>query len=235
MANKEFVIGILGGMGTYATINLFEQYAEIFHANKEWERPRMIIDNRCTMPSRVQAFLYHQDEEKLVAQMTESIKFLVNGGCNHIVLACNTSHLFLPQIIKNYPEASNYVLNMIDTCTSKIKESGVNTVFLLASEGTIESSIYQRTLDKQQIECIVPKTSDYKDLRTCIEAVKQNRYTEDVDKLFVRMANQYDNCILGCTELPILYKRNKKNITCSNVFDPVHIILEELKEEYNND
>ena len=43
---KDLVIGVLGGMGTYATINLFKQYAKIFPAEKEWERPR-IIDAQC--------------------------------------------------------------------------------------------------------------------------------------------------------------------------------------------
>lgn len=33
---KDLVIGVLGGMGTYATINLFKQYAEVFPAEKEW-------------------------------------------------------------------------------------------------------------------------------------------------------------------------------------------------------
>ena len=41
---KNFNIGVLGGMGTYATIHLFKQYAEVFPAEKEWERPRIIID-----------------------------------------------------------------------------------------------------------------------------------------------------------------------------------------------
>lgn len=31
---KEYVLGVLGGMGTYATIHLFQQYAEIFPAEK---------------------------------------------------------------------------------------------------------------------------------------------------------------------------------------------------------
>ena len=48
---KDFVIGILGGMGTYATIYLFQEYVELFPAEKEWDRPRIVIDNRCTMPS----------------------------------------------------------------------------------------------------------------------------------------------------------------------------------------
>lgn len=77
---KDLVIGVLGGMGTYATINLFKQYAKIFPAEKEWERPRIIIDNRCTMPSRVQAFLYHENSEKLIDEMTDSIEGLLKMG-----------------------------------------------------------------------------------------------------------------------------------------------------------
>lgn len=77
---KDLVIGVLGGMGTYATINLFKQYAEVFPAEKEWDRPRIIIDNRCTMPSRVRAFLYHENVEKLVDEMADSIRGLLRIG-----------------------------------------------------------------------------------------------------------------------------------------------------------
>ncbi len=77
---KDLVIGVLGSMGTYATINLFKQYAKIFPAEKEWERPRIIIDNRCTMPSRVRAFLYHEKSERLIDEMTDSIEGLLKMG-----------------------------------------------------------------------------------------------------------------------------------------------------------
>ena len=36
---EKLVIGVLGGMGTFATINMFKQYASVFKAEKEWERP----------------------------------------------------------------------------------------------------------------------------------------------------------------------------------------------------
>lgn len=76
---KDLVIGVLGGVGTYATINLFKQYAKIFPEEKEWERPR-IIDNGCTMPSRVRAFLYHERSERLIDEMTDSIEGLLKMG-----------------------------------------------------------------------------------------------------------------------------------------------------------
>ena len=101
----DFVIGVLGGMGTYATIQLFKQYAEVFPAEKEWDRPRIVIDNRCTMPSRVLAYLKHIKEDELVEQMSDSMRHLIDTGATKILLACNTSHLFLPRIYENVPEA----------------------------------------------------------------------------------------------------------------------------------
>ena len=41
----ENVIGIMGGFGSYATLNFFEQVLDSFPAEKEWERPRILIDN----------------------------------------------------------------------------------------------------------------------------------------------------------------------------------------------
>lgn len=232
---EDIVIGVLGGMGTYATIHLFEQYAKIFPAEKEWERPRIIIDNRCTMPSRVKAFLYSENVEKLVFEMSESLCNLAFCGCNKIILACNTSHLFLPEIVKSHLELQNRVVNIIDECISKIEKEKIKIVFLLASEGTIDSGVYQDKLSKYNIECLVPSKEEYDLLRLCIEAVKQNKYTEDVEHAFLDLINRHDACILGCTEMPILYERYKEHINCNFVFDPIQITLNNLKEEYGYD
>ena len=231
----KFVIGVLGGMGTYATINLFKQYADIFPAEKEWERPRIIIDNRCTMPSRVRAFLYKENVEQLVNEMTESMQNLINSGCTRIILACNTSHLFLNDIYRIVPELEDRVINIIDNCVDKIENDKIKSIFLLGSEGTIESKIYQKALSKKNIDCVVPNEDEYRLLRECIEAVKQDKYTEEVKYIFLDLVNRYDSCILGCTELPILFEKYKKYITCKNVYDPLLIGLQKLKEEFDNE
>lgn len=235
MKKKDFVIGVLGGMGTYATIHLFKQYADIFKAEKEWDRPRIVIDNRCTMPSRVRAFLYQENVEQLVSEMSESMKYLNDAGCSKIILACNTSHLFLPKIYENVPELEDKVVNIIYNCVDKIERDGIDKVYLLASEGTIDSGIYQEELEKRNIKCIVPAKEEYSKLRDCIEAVKQNKYTNEVKKIFVDLTNRYESCILGCTELPILYSKYYESIKSKNVYDPLRIAIELLKEEYDNE
>lgn len=72
-------VGVVGGMGSYATVGFFKRLVDAFPARYEWERPRILIDNRCTMPSRVRAILYGDRRNELVRQLAESVKNLVGG------------------------------------------------------------------------------------------------------------------------------------------------------------
>ena len=232
---ENYVIGVLGGMGTYATIHLFQQYAEVFRAEKEWDRPRIIIDNRCTMPSRVRAFLYGEKVEQLVNEMAESMQNLKDEGCNRIILACNTSHLFLPKIYEKVPGLEKNVIHIIQTCVDKIVDDEVGEVYVLGSEGTIESRIYQDALKQRGVKCLCPQQDEYSMLRECIEAVKQNKYSERVIEVFLELVDRYDACILGCTELPILYEQHRDEVKCKKIYDPLLLGLKKLKEEYDNE
>lgn len=232
---NDFVIGVLGGMGTYATIHLFQQYAVVFQAEKEWDRPRIIIDNRCTMPSRVRAFLYDENVDQLVDEMADSMQHLKDSGCTRIILACNTSHLFLPKIFKKVPGLEKSVIHIINTCVNQIVADEIKTVYLLGSEGTIDSGIYQNALEDKGVECLCPRPEEYSMLRSCIEAVKQNKYSDKVKKFFLELTNRYEACILGCTELPILYEKYKDEVTCKRIYDPLLLGVYKLKEEYDNE
>lgn len=228
----DYTIGVLGGMGTYATIKVFQQYAEIFPAEKEWERPRIIIDNNCAMPSRVRAALYGEKRNELVRAMAKSIIMLQKGGSNRIILACNTSHLFLDEIYEIVPEARNQIMNIIDICVKELLVRNITEVYLLASEGTILSGIYQDNLEVAGIKCDTPAESEFKKIRCCIEAVKQNKYTDDIKNMFLDFVNHGKACILGCTELPILYDMYKCEIPSADVYNPLEIALKKVYEEY---
>lgn len=231
-------IGILGGMGSIATLGAFENYLNVFKAEKEWDRPRIIIDNNCTMPSRVRAILYNENRPALIEQMTKSIQFLITAGCTDIILACNTSHVFLPEIIKNHPEFSKYIHNIIDNTINEV--SNIITkdnvkdkkVYLLATEGTILSNVYQDNSKNIKIEC---NKSDFTIVREFIEAVKTNNITDDTLEHFAKFVNNLpcENVILGCTELPVLYHKVKKKIT-KTVFDPIDITLKILNNKFKN-
>lgn len=230
--NNEFIIGVLGGMGTQATIHLFQQYASLFPAEKEWDRPRIIIDNRCTMPSRVRAYLYNENVNQLVEQMTDSLKQFMNENCTKIILDCNTSHLFLPFIYEKIPELEQRVVNIINCCVDLISNDKVAEVYILGTEGTVDSGIYQNALEKKGVKAFAPSQTEYHKLRSCIEAVKQNVYTDEVINTFLELVNRYDYCILGCTELPILYEKCKENVLCKKIYDPLYIALQSIHDDF---
>ena len=233
MDSKSCTIGVLGGMGTYATIHLFRQYAAVFPAEKEWERPRIIIDNRCTMPSRVRAALHGENRHRLVDEMSDSVRNLERSGCNRILLACNTAHLFLPDIMRQVPEADGKIVNIIEVCADELHENDEREVFLLASEGTIESGIYQKECSARGIRCEVPYKEEYSQLRECIEAVKRDRYSDAVRAAFAKLMHRGSVCVLGCTELPILYEKYRDLCSDVRVYDPMYIALSRIRKEFS--
>lgn len=107
-------------------------------------------------------------------------------------------------------------------------------MYLLGSEGTIESGIYQKALETFGIVCRYPAKEEYVMLRDCIEAVKQNKYTDKTEETFLKLMEKQEMAyILGCTELPILYQKYIKSNR--KIYDPLKIAMKKLKEEYENE
>ena len=213
MNREPYTIGVLGGMGTYAAIHLFRQYAEVFPAEKEWERPRIIIDNRCTMPSRVRAALYGEDRDRLICEMSDSVSHLFGSGCSRIILACNTAHLFLEDIYRRVPEAEERILNIIETCVDGLCENEVKEALLLASEGTIESGIYQKACEARGIRCKRAAKRRIRPAAGLHRSGKKKPVYRRRTRFFWNCCTE-KTCILGCTELPVLYEGDIRAI-CS--------------------
>ena len=235
LSNKmdDYVIGIVGGMGSYATVKFFERIIDSYPVEREWERPRIVIDNKCTMPSRVRSILYDENTDLLISELTDSVRGLMDMGATKIVLACNTSHCFLPEVLKNVPEAEDKIVHIITSCAEMIKRDGLNKVFLMATEGTLLSKIYENTFEPYGIECVAATEDDFPIMREYIEAVKQKRITDEMKDDFVNYINnaETDAVILGCTELPILYAElgDKKTEITKKIYDPLDAALLKIK------
>lgn len=230
------VIGVIGGMGSYATLHFFERYLKVFPAEKEWDRPRIIIDNRCTMPSRVRAILYGERYDQVVGELVDSAKRLSDAGCTHIISACGTSHVFLDAVAEQAPDVADKIVNILDMSATTLKKCGTTKVSLLATEGSIQSGIYQKTYQEYGIEIETPKDNDLPRFRAFIEAVKKNEITFETVDQFTKLLNEQiqDTVVLGCTEFPVLYSRVdvKKMRKGLVIVDPLEAVLASLKLEY---
>ena len=236
MEEKKYIVGIVGGMGTYATIDFFRRLADAIPAEKEWDRPRIVIDNYCTMPSRVRALLYNERREELVDNLTASVRHMLDIGVSRIVFACNTSHCFVPAVIENIPESMDVILHIIDNLGRVLKNQAVSSVGLVATEGTIDSGIYADTFAPYGISVTAPTEAEYSQLRAFIEAVKQDTMDDEICGKFCEFLDAFDEAavILGCTELPILYAECLKRGYAPHkaVFDPLESAIDVIREEY---
>lgn len=228
------VIGVVGGMGSYATLYFFEVLLKAFPAQKEWDRPRIIIDNRCTMPSRVLAVLEGIKYDQLVAELTDSVQSLLQSGATKIILACNTSHCFLNDIYKNVPDAEGKIVSIIESCCDEIVSAGEKEVSLIASEGTIQSGVFVDGLKTYGITVCSPENEQYLMQRELIEAVKQDCITDEIVHKFIELVKSFsgDALILGCTEFPVLFSKVPEGVFADiRIYDPLLCAIKVLQRE----
>ena len=68
--------------------------------------------------------------------------------------------------------------------------------------------------------------------RKCIEAVKRDEYSNEIQDAFLELIHRDTSCILGCTELPILYDRYKSMCDDVRIYDPIYLTLKKIRHEF---
>jgi len=58
MHNKNITIGVLGGMGPYATLHFLKRILDLTPVTKDRDHFRIITDNNVKIPSRTRAVKY---------------------------------------------------------------------------------------------------------------------------------------------------------------------------------
>jgi len=221
-------------MGSYATLHLFKRLLDAFPAEKEWGRPRIIIDNRCTMPSRVRAVLYNERREELVNALSDSVSRLLGCGCDKIIMDCNTSHIFFDEILERSACPAGVLFNMIEILAEDMHCAGVKEAGLMATEGTFSAGVFDKYFGPKSIRLINPSPAKFKTIRAFIESVKTQSVTPRVCRKFSDFLKKM-NCpdmILGCTELPVIYERVEDEVRAGGItiWDPLEQVICRIKK-----
>jgi len=219
----EKIIGILGGMGPEATIDLFYKIIKFTPAEKDQEHLRIIIDNNPKIPDRTAAIL-GKGEDPLPA-LQETAQNLEKAGADFIVIPCNTAHYFLSSIQEsvNIP-----VLNMIEETAKETKKRipQIKKVGLLASIGVYKSEIYHQHFKKFNIEVISPEEKDKEEIMKVIYTIKAGDLSKRVKKNILKITQKLikkgaEAIIAGCTEIPLILKEGDVSVP---LIDPTQIL-----------
>lgn len=196
-------LGIIGGMGPMATVDLMRKIILSTDAKTDQEHIHILVDNNPQIPDRTAAI--EGRGESPVEKMLQSAKLLEAQGADVLVIACNTAHYFLDEFKDkvNVP-----IINMIDEAVNHCLELGYSEVGLLCTIGTRNTGIYQKACDKFNLKLVVPDDEEIKALQDMIYlGVKANNFnydTSNVKQVISTMRNRGAQAfILGCTETPI--------------------------------
>ena len=144
-------IGIIGGMGPLATADLYRKIVMSTDAACDQEHIHTLIDSNTNIPDRTAALLC--GAESPVEEMVKSARLLEKAGAGLLIMPCNTAHNSHSEV---QDAVSIPVLHMIKLTVQALKRQGVSRAGLLATDGTVQTRIYQRCFENSGIELITP-------------------------------------------------------------------------------
>tara|TARA_B100000900_G_scaffold230671_1_gene195879 strand:+ start:128 stop:874 length:747 start_codon:yes stop_codon:yes gene_type:complete len=246
------MIGILGGMGTQAGLDFCNKLAILYRGKIDQEYPLFLLYNKSNIPGRPESigvqtknlsnrFESKKSKKKYLAVLKSLItgcRVLKKSKCKFIVIPCNTAHYWYDDLLSkvrlpiiNMPkEVYNHALKI---CKKK------SFIGLLATEGTINTGIYNKFFDKE-FELLYPSLNLQKNsVNKAIKFVKMGN-VKAASKIIKPAINylikkRCKKIILGCTELPIAifaFKSFKKIKTSKIFLDPNLILANAAVQKY---
>jgi aspartate racemase len=219
------VIGILGGMGPEATLDLFRHITKLTPATKDQDHIRILIYSNPKIPDRTEAIT--GGGENPLPKLIESARILERGGAGIIAISCNAAHYYFPGIQEHIGIP---IKNMIEeTCRAiRMHLSKARSVGLLAATGTVHSGVYEKVLSEAGIETLIPSISDQRRIQEAIAQVKSAVHDLSTQRTFESIGMQLEKSgaealILGCTEIPLVF--NPEAVNCPT-FNPTKILAQ---------
>lgn len=210
-------IGILGGMGPMATLDLSMKIVTNTKAHSDREHIHMIIDSDCSIPDRT-AYILGRGENP-TESMIEAGRRLQSIGAEMILIPCNTAHYFYKEVAG---ELRVPVVNMIEETASILK--GEHRVGLMATEGTYRGKVYEDVFARCGIDLVIPTEEMRHKINEVIYDYKGGKVItgERIEKIEGYFLDRgVKRVILGCTELPLVFKGRGEGI---EYIDPTDIL-----------
>ena len=209
-------IGIIGGMGPEATNHLILKIIKGFEDAGQKVRPSILVDFVPVSIETESNLILKNETGNFVELLTNSAERLEKGGADFIIIACNSVHLFVNDVIKsvNIP-----VVSVID----EVSKLNLNQSGIIATEFTIKNNLFGNKFEK-------PNVKTQKSINRIIdELVKGNVTNNNNINILEKLLDNWvqsgtKNCILGCSEMQLLTKLWNKWSNKINFIDTMDVL-----------
>ncbi|MDD3219338.1 MAG: amino acid racemase [Lachnospiraceae bacterium] len=219
-------IGIIGGMGPAATCDLMKKIIRHTNSPDDQHHLHICVDSNTNIPDRTAAIIHHGKSP--VPELVKSAIRLQSLGADILVMPCNTAHYFYQDIV-SYLDVP--LIHMPDETSAYLKKNQITRVGVLATDGTIQSKVYDKSLKQYAIEPVYPTDKHQEIVMSLIYdyvkkgiVSKEDLPDKEIRDILADLRNQgAQKIILACTELPIAFK--SLGIS-QNQIDPTDILAQ---------
>jgi aspartate racemase len=208
---KEKTIGILGGMGPEATLDLFGKIIASTPAERDQDHLRVVIDSNPKVPDRTAAIL--AAGESPVPAMKAGLAALQRAGADFVVIPCVSAHYFLDEL---QGESGLPILSMFEVTAGHIRRQhpDIRKIGMLATSGTLQGGRFREKLGLSGIETLAPEDADQKRVMAAIYEIKgaasgrsRDEIGAEIRGIAIRLIERGARGIVaGCTEIPLVLK-----------------------------
>lgn len=202
-------LGVIGGLGPMATAYFFQLVTQMSYAECDQEHMETIIYSKPNIPDRTK-YILNRNEKNPLQDIIEVGNVLKSSGAEVIAIPCITAHFFHNEIVSALELP---IIHAIEETASYLKARNITKVGIMATDGTIQSGLFQKTFQDNGQQSIVPDEENQKKVMSIIydnvkagKIVDMEKFKEVSKSLFVQGA---EVIILACTELSIV-KRDYK-------------------------
>ncbi len=201
-------IGVLGGMGPWATLDFFEKILRLTPAKTDQEHLRVIIDNNPKIPDRSPAIVGMGEDP--TPALVAGARTLQQAGADVIVIPCNTAHYFYERVQNAVSIPVLHIMEEVAT-TAREEVPTARVLGILATAAAVSSGLYARACARRGIEVVNPDPSGQQVVNRAIYAVKGGQMGPEITAGLKKIADGLvgrgaQALVLGCTELPFVLK-----------------------------
>lgn len=213
-------IGILGGMGVEATLELMKRVHAATETEDEQDHVPMFVDMNPQVPSRIRHVIEKNgpDPGPVLAQMAARLE---RAGAEVLAMPCNTAHLCATQIEESVAIA---LLNMPKLACAQavqgMQPGGV--VGILASPATNSSGLFGSFLASHGATSVYPENET--GILASIRSIKKSGPTQvDISLLENQAAalieRGAERVIVGCSEFSLVSDRIRTSVPVLDSLD----------------
>lgn len=212
MNGSAKTIGVIGGMGPYATVDFVQKILLYADAKCEQELPPILTMNDPRIPDRTLALVGKGDSP--VQTLCRAVHALQTAGATVLCMPCNTAHAFMSELLP-YVTDGEMVDMVEETVVYLVREfPSVRRVGILCTDGTRQSSLYDSRMQERGLHVTYPDADDQlMFMRTLYgsRGIKAG-FREDARVELEAIAEQLAKAgaeviVMACTEIPLVLSK----------------------------